>query len=98
MALHILTRGKLSRIYYFIIQFNKKDKEIKNTEHHRHIGFPLLFIFSLDKWLPYAIPIIEYELCNFQSKIFISDYFCQYREFNFKKIQFECEHFLVQKR
>ena len=39
---------KLSRI-------NKKDGSIKrqrneNYKHHRHVGFSLLFILSLDKW------------------------------------------------
>ena len=28
---------KLNRIYYFNVQFNKKGKEMKNTERHRHI-------------------------------------------------------------
>ena len=28
---------KLNRIYYFNVQFNKKGKEMKNTECHRHI-------------------------------------------------------------
>ena len=46
----ILTQGKLNKTCYFIIQFYKKGKEMKNTKHNRHIGPSLLFIFSLDKW------------------------------------------------
>ena len=30
-------RKKMKRIYYFHVQFNKKGKEMKNTERHRHI-------------------------------------------------------------
>ena len=32
-----LFRKKMNRIYYFHVQFNKKGREMKNTERHRRI-------------------------------------------------------------
>ena len=37
MILESVFRKKMNRIYYFHVQFNKKGKEMKNTERHRRI-------------------------------------------------------------
>ena len=102
---NILTRGKLNRIYYYILQFNKKRKGMKYLKHRRHIGLSLLFIFSLDKWtLFYTIKELQRSLntdfiisvVSFLIKISISDYFCQYREV--KNIEFGRKDSRAQKR
>ena len=43
-TLESVIHGKLNAIYYFNVQFNKKGKEMKITECHRHISFSSIYI------------------------------------------------------
>ena len=79
---------------------------MKYTKHRRHIGLPLLFAFSLNKWtLFYTIKGLQRSfntefriwIVSFLIKIFISYYFCQYREV-LKKIEFRPKNSCPKKR
>ena len=79
---------------------------MKYTKHHRHIGLPLLLAFSLNKWtLFYTIKGLQRSfntefriwIVSFLIKIFISYYFCQYREV-LKKIEFRPKNSCPKKR
>ena len=87
MALHYLNTRKIEEklLLYFTVQ--QKGKGMEYTKHRKHLSLSLLFAFSLDKWtLFYTIKDLQhyfntdFRIVSFLIKIFISDYFCQYRE------------------